>query len=289
MNEAIARMLERYDLSTRDGSLHALREILQEVALLGLWRAKFFEHAAFYGGTALRILHGLDRFSEDLDFTLITPKPEFDLSAYMRALRAELASLGFEVSLEVKNKTKLSRIRSAFLKADTRRLLIAISAKQRIVDTIARNQNIPIRLEIDVTPPDSFETESRYVFQPIPFALRVCTLPDLFAGKMHAVLCRGWKHRVKGRDWYDFVWFAANHPVLRLRHLEARMRQSGHWPEKATLDEASFRQTLLTRIEKLDVKSARAEVLPFLRNPDAASVWSVDFFVALAERIRFIQ
>jgi len=285
MNEAIVRMLERYDLSTRDGSIHALREILQEVALLGLWRAKFFERAAFYGGTALRILHWLDRFSEDLDFTLIQPEAEFDLSAYMPALHAERASLGFDVSSEVKNKTKTSTIRSAFLKANTRRQLIAISAKQRIVDTIARNQTITIRLEIDTTPPGYFETETRFLFRPIPFSVRACTLPDLFAGKMHAVLCREWKSRVKGRDWYDFVWFAAHHPAMHLRHLEERMRQSGHWTGEAALDEPSFRRLLSERIDTLDVDLARSEVLPFVRNPDEITVWSSEFFAATAERV----
>ena len=287
MHEAIVRMLERYDLTTRDSSIHALREILQEAALLGLWRAKFFEHAAFYGGTALRIMHGLDRFSEDLDFTLLQPEPDLDLTAYMPALQAELESLGFEVSSQVKNKTAGSSIRSAFLKANTRRQLIAISATQRIVDTIARNQTITIRLEVDTTPPGNFDTENRYLFQPIPFSVRVCSLPDLFAGKMHAVLCREWKNRVKGRDWYDFVWFAAQHPTLHLHHLEERMRQSGHWTRHEALNEESFKALLHARIARLDVAQARSEVLPFLRDPDLLAMWSSEFFSAAADRIRF--
>lgn len=287
MNEAIVRMLERYDLSTRDGSIHALREILQEAALLGLWRAKFFEHAAFYGGTALRILHGLDRFSEDLDFTLIQSEPEFDLSGYMPALCGELESLGFEVASQVKQKTKSTSIKSAFLKANTRQQLLAISVKQQIIDAIAQNQTVTIRLEVDTTPPGAMETESRYVFHPIPFSVRTCSLPDLFAGKMHAVLCRQWKSRVKGRDWYDFVWFSINHPVLRLRHLEDRMRQSGHWTKLEPLSEESFLALLHARIAQLNMDQARSEVLPFLRNPDMLAMWSSDYFTAVAERIRF--
>ena len=287
MNEAIVRMLERYDLSTRDGSIHALREILQEAALLGLWRAKFFERAAFYGGTALRILHGLDRFSEDLDFPLIQPEPEFDLTAYMPALCAELESLGFEVASQVKQKTTSSSIRSAFLKTNTRQQLLAISVQQQIIEAIAPNQTLKIRLEVDSTPPGTMETESRYVFQPIPFSVRTCSLPDLFAGKMHAVLCREWRNRVKGRDWYDFVWFSINNPLLRLRHLEDRMRQSSHWTKLESLSEESFRALLHARIAQLDIDQARSEVLPFLRNPDMLAMWSSDFFAAAAERIRF--
>ncbi len=286
MYEAIARMLAKYDLGTRDSATHALREILQEAALLGLWRARFFEHAAFYGGTALRILHGLDRFSEDLDFTLLHPTPDFALTSYLSSLTSELEALGFIVSTEIKLKTKQSAIQSAFLKADTRMLLIAISAQQSIINAVVSNQVLKIRLEIDTRPPGHFETESRFLFQPIPFSVRSCSLPDLFAGKMHAVLCREWKTRVKGRDWYDFVWFAGNHPELRLRHLEERMRQSGHLDAGAQLTKDSFRDLLSARIDRLNVDSARSEALPFLRNPESVAVWSREFFHAAADRIR---
>lgn len=221
MHEAILRMLERYDLGTRDAAIHALREILQEATLLGLWRARFFEHAAFYGGTALRLLHGLDRFSEDLDFMLLRPHPGFDLAPYLASLTEELSALGFTVSAGEKNKSGSSAIRSDFLKVGTKQHLLAISAMAPIVDVIPHNQTIKLRIEIDTEPPAALETETRFLFQPIAFSIRSCALPDLLAGKMHAVLCRSWKNRVKGRDWYDFAWFAANHPVINLPHLEA--------------------------------------------------------------------
>ena len=100
---AIAKMLEKYDLSSADKTYEALREILQEIVLLGLSRAGFFEHALFYGGTALRILYGLDRFSEDLDFSLITPDANFDLSIYENTVIEALHSFGFEVTIQLKN------------------------------------------------------------------------------------------------------------------------------------------------------------------------------------------
>ena len=126
MNEAIQQMLATYACKTREDYENALREILQQLALLGLWRAKFFEHAAFYGGTALRILYGLDRYSEDLDFSLLKPDKTFSLDNYGASLRRELSSFGFEVSFEIRRKSPESAIKSAFLKADTLEQLISV-------------------------------------------------------------------------------------------------------------------------------------------------------------------
>lgn len=286
MHEAILRMLERYELGTREAAIHALREILQEATLLGLWRARFFEHAAFYGGTALRLLHGLDRFSEDLDFTLLQPHPDFDLSSYLSALVEELSALGFTVSVEEKNKSGASAIWSAFLKAGTRLHLLEISATAALAEAIPHNQSFKLRIEIDTNPPAGIETETRFLFQPIAFSVRSCTLPDLFAGKLHAVLCRAWKSRVKGRDWYDFAWFAANHPSVNLPHLEARLRQSGHWSVETPLDLPSLLGMLDARIARVDIEAVKREVRPFLRDARGPDVWSQDFFRAAARRVR---
>ena len=208
MNEAVARMLERYDNHSLEDHLQALREILQEIALLGLWRSKFFDKAAFYGGTALRILYGLDRFSEDMDFSLLSPMDDFELSAYTTALQKELAAFGFDVRIDQRDKSAESAIQSAFLKANTLTQLLVIESSEDLLKTVHRGQILKIKLEIDTDPPPEFETHTRYLLQPIPFAVRTYTLPDLFAGKMHAILCRRWKNRVKGRDWYDLVWYA---------------------------------------------------------------------------------
>jgi Nucleotidyl transferase AbiEii toxin, Type IV TA system len=285
MNPAIRQMLEKYPLTTVDGSLRAVREILQELALLGLWRAKFFEHAAFYGGTALRILHGLDRFSEDLDFSLLKPNSEFDLEHYSSFLRDELAAFGFDVRVDMVDKAVPSPIKSAFLKANTRNELLVVDIPEPLLRQIPKGQQIKIKLEIDTDPPSGFSTEARFVLLPVPFSVRAYSIPDLFAGKMHALLFRRWKTRVKGRDWYDFVWFAANHPALHLAHLEERMRQSGDWSASEPLSPDAFRKLLHTTINGLDVKKARSEVIPFITDPRTADVWSVEFFLNVADRI----
>ena len=285
MSEALQQMLERYRFQTRDDYVHALREILQQIALLGLWRGKFFEHAAFYGGTALRVLYGLDRYSEDLDFSLLKPTSTFSLEAYEESLRRELASFGFEVSFRVRPKSKDSAIASAFLRANTLQHLILIKAGEAIRQQLHHDEVLKIKLEVDTDPPAGFETESRIVLLPVPFAVRVYSLPDLFAGKMHEVLCRKWKTRVKGRDWYDLVWYLGHHPRLHLSHLESRMRFSGNWAGSAALDRESLLGLLRTKIEQLDVKQAQAEVAAYVREKAAIELWSKTFFQEIIQRI----
>lgn len=288
MQDAISQMLSKYECKSADDYVHALREILQEIALLGLWRSKFFEKAALYGGTALRILYGLDRFSEDLDFSLIEPMTTFELKRYSNALGKELAAFGFEVKVEGKRKSVDTAVQSAFLKANTARQLLVIQTGEEIVRQIPPDQIVRIKLEIDTDPPGKFATENKYLLQPIPFSVRTYVLPDLFAGKMHALLCRRWKNRVKGRDWYDLVWYCAYHPDIHLEHLEERMRQSGHWDKAVPLDAKKFNNMLLNGIKSLDIKQAKEEVLPFVREPAVLDIWSQEFFQEIIQKVQIV-
>lgn len=289
MNEALRSMLEAYEPDHSVNAIHALREIIQEIALLGLWRGKFFEHGAFYGGTALRILYGLDRFSEDLDFSLLVPNQYFDLQPYLGAVERELLAFGFHVRTEIKEKRADTSIQSAFVKANTLESLLVISAPETVIGTTHADKLLKIKIEIDTDPPSDFGVESKYLLKPIPFAVRAYSLPDLFAGKMHAILCRKWKNRVKGRDWYDLVWFLAHHPRLHLSHLEQRMRQSGHYREEAALTDQNLRTMLHTTIEQLNIKQAKQDVLPFVKDPRATDVWSRDFFISILSRLKAEQ
>lgn len=287
MNEAIERMMALYTCRTTEDYVRALREILQEIALLGLWRSKFFERAAFYGGTALRLLYGLDRYSEDLDFSLLLPSKRFDLSRYGQALEREMESFGFEVSFDQKA-AAANAVQSAFLKVDTVKQLLVIEAGEKLVRQLPRGRILKVKLEIDTDPPQGFETEVRYLLHPVPFWVRSYALPDLFAGKMHAVLCRRWKNRVKGRDWYDLVWFISNHPQLHLSHLEKRMVQTGDWEEGRPLAGKDFYSITDKVIDAVDIEGARKEVEPFVRDPAALQVWSDDFFHSVIRRIELI-
>jgi len=274
MNPAIVAMLERYELRSVDDSINALREIFQEIALCGLWRGKFHEKAAFYGGTALRILYGLDRFSEDMDFSLLAPDAQFDLTPYCRFIEDELRAWGFTV--EVQTRTASEQ-------------LLVIDPGSELASMVHGQRLLKIKIEVDTNPPSGFSTETKFVLQPIPFSVKAYDPPSLFSGKMHALLCRGWRSRVKGRDWYDFVWYVGRGTELDLPHLEARMRQSGHYDETAALDETAFRSMLAQRISELDVAGAASEVERFLPDPSTVSVWSRAFFAAVAERISIRQ
>jgi predicted nucleotidyltransferase component of viral defense system len=285
MNPAIEGMLERYERRSAADHVNALREIFQEIALCGLWRAKFHEKAAFYGGTALRVLYGLDRFSEDMDFSLLAPDQRFDLKPYCGFIEEELSAWGFTATVTSRSKTAESAVESAFLKANTSEQLLVIDAGEGVAAAIHGRRQLKIKIEVDTDPPPGFSTETKFLLQPIPFSVRAYDPPSMFSGKMHAVLCRGWRSRVKGRDWYDLVWYVGRGTELDLTHLEARMRQSGHYGNAAALDENAFRLILAKKISELDVADARSEVERFLPDPSTVSVWSREFFSAVADKI----
>ncbi len=230
----------------------------------------------------------MDRYSEDLDFSLLKPAAEFDLSRYCNALEKEIRSFGFEANVTGKSKSGQSAIQSAFLKADTLKHLLVINTTEALSGSIPPGQVLKIKIEVDTDPPSGFDTETRFLLQPIPFSVRAFALPDMFAGNMHAVLCRNWKNRVKGRDWYDLVWYAANHPQLHLEHLEQRMIQSGHLKQTEKLTPEKLFAIQESVIERLDVNQAKREVEPFVKAPETLTVWSHDFFRDIFRRIVFL-
>lgn len=289
---AISRMLEPYDLSTTSSSYDALREILQEIILLALYDAGFFKQAAFYGGTALRILHGLPRFSEDLDFSLLEPQPGFDISPFQQAIVETLQAYGFVVSMEVKNKSTATAVASAFIKGNTLEHLLAIQAPAAITQRIHHGQTVKIKLEVDTDPPESFQTEEVIRLVPRAHSIKAFTLPSLFAGKMHAVLCRAWGNRPKGRDWYDLVWYVGNRTALDTGHLQARLEQSCKFLENnnialpAQLSREAVVDLLEQRIKSLDIAKAKADVLPFVRDARELELWSPGFFQQVIQQIK---
>lgn len=286
MNEVIATMLKKYDCHSRQDHENALKEIVQEVALLGLARAKFFEHAAFYGGTALRILYGLDRFSEDLDFSLLTPNKDFPLETYTQAIADEINSTGLQVNVVEKEKNVDTAIRSAFIKAETLSNLIEINVPKELLTSLHNKQQLKIKLEVDTDPPPAFNTEAKRLLQPIPFSVLSYQPPDLLAGKIHAMLCRQWKTRVKGRDWYDFVWFVANNTAVNIEHLQARLVQNDAWDARKTLSLANVKQLLSEKINRINFEQAKQDVQPFLHHPDATQAWSPEFFLDVIEKLK---
>lgn len=280
----IKEWLDSYKPSNKEDTLHALREIMQEIALAGLQRAGFFEKAAFYGGTPLRIFYDLDRFSEDLDFSLLQIDPAFSLDKYLEAVRHEFESLGMHVSIKEKHKTSQSNIESAFLKSETiwKELVLEQIIPQNGLD---QKENIKIKLEVDTRPSLGFESEEKLLLRPFSFYVKCFTISDLFAGKMHALLFRKWKNNVKGRDWYDMEWYLKKGIPLHLAHFLSRARDSGDWHE-STITEAEFRELLKTKIERVDINQVKADISRFIPDPKVLNIWSAKYFHDLADNLR---
>lgn len=287
MKSPLDNLLAKYTLESADACWQALREITQEIALLGLWRGKFFEHAAFYGGTALRIVHGLPRFSEDLDFSLLNPDQLFRLTPYLHYLQEELQAFGFEVSIDDRSDRNASAIESAFAKGSTRKSFLIMGVSESLIECIAREQQLKIKFEIDTDPPPDFGTEAKFLYLPQPFSVRIFDTPSLFAGKLHAVLARNWKNRVKGRDWYDMVWFVTKGTSASLAHLKARLIQTAHLSTEAVFGQDQAREMLQARIESVNLDAARRDVIPFLKSSRELDIWSKEFFHDVVSRIIF--
>ena len=275
-----------YDPKDTEDILSALREIMQEVALAGLSRTNFFEKAAFYGGTALRIFYGLDRFSEDLDFSLLEPDPNFSLEPYFGAIVAEFESIGMRVSIREKEKKEKTNIDSAFLKSETlwKELVLEDIVKQAGIKPT--NRTIKIKIEVDRQPPLGFTTEMKLLTRPFSFYVKCFDKPSLFAGKMHALLFRKWQNRVKGRDWYDLEWYIRKGIPLDLHHFMLRAKDTGDWErDKMTADDV---QTLLKeKFKTVNFDSVKEDVLPFIKDDTALNIWGEQYFKDLIEKMKF--
>lgn len=272
-NEIFNQMLSAYDQTTEQQKRNAIFEVNQQVILAGLYHGGFFDYAAFYGGTCLRIFHGLQRFSEDMDFSLLAPNENFNFTNYFQPIIDEFAMIGRQVEIKKKDKKNFGKVESAFLKDNT-----------DVYDvTFQTEKSIKIKIEVDTLPPLKFNTEQKLLLLPESFMARCFTLPDLFAGKMHALVYRAWKNRVKGRDWYDFEWYIRNSTLLDFTHLAERALQFNG--EKITKE--SFLLKLKERLSSADINQVKADVLPFVRNTKELDIWSNDFFLQLADMIRF--
>ncbi len=272
-SEIYNTMLSGYDLSTDQKRRNAIFEVNQQIILAGLYNGGFFDVAAFYGGTCLRIFYGLQRFSEDMDFSLLLPDKEFDFTKYFKPIIDEFAIVGRQVEIKKKDKKSFGKVDSAFLKDNT-----------DVYDvTFNTEKSIKIKIEVDTQPPLKLGTEQKLLMLPHSFMTRCFVLPDLFAGKMHALVYRGWKNRVKGRDWYDFEWYVRHNVPLDFGHLTERIFQFDN--EIVTKD--VFINQLKEKLSTANINQVKDDVIPFVKNVKELDIWSNDYFVQLADMIRF--
>jgi len=272
-NDIYDNMLSAYDLSTEQQKRNAIFEVNQQVVLAGLYNGGFFDVAAFYGGTCLRIFHGLQRFSEDMDFSLLVPDGKFDFAKYFQPIIDEFAVVGREVEIKKKDKKNFGKVESAFLKDNTDVYDISFQT----------DKSIKIKIEVDTRPPLNFRTEQKLLLQPHSFMTRCFALPDLFAGKMHALVYRVWKNRVKGRDWYDFEWYVRHNIPLGFTHLAERALQFNN----EEIEHDTFIALLKDRLASANINQVKNDVLPFVKNPKELDIWSNDYFIQLVDRVKF--
>ena len=288
MNTVIEEMLKSYQVDNIYDRKNAMKEIMQEIVLCGLSRAGFFKEAAFYGGTALRIFYGLDRFSEDLDFSLEQINLDFDLCSYFPVLEKEVKAFGLNVEIQEKEKTKDSNIRSAFLKGNTKEHLLLFYADERLVGTVDKNEVVKIKFEVDTNPPAFATYEHKYRLLPVPYEIRLYDMPSLFAGKIHAVICRGWQSRIKGRDLYDYIFYLSKAVTVNQKHLRARLIDSGYISENQECTLEEIKTMLKSRFDSIDFLQARNDVEPFIRDTSVLDIWSSDFFKQITEGLKVL-
>ena len=273
MNEVYQKMLSQYDLSTMQKRRNGIFEVNQQIVLAGLYHGGFFDHAAFYGGTCLRIFHGLQRFSEDMDFSLLKPDDNFDFKKFFQPIIDQFVIVGREVEITKKDKKSFGKVESAFLKDTT-----------DVYDISFRTEkSIKIKIEVDTQPPLEFSTEHKLLLQPYSFMTRCFTLPCLFAGKMHALVFRSWKNRVKGRDWYDFEWYVRNSVPLDFKHLQERIIQFNG----LVVNQEEFMAMLKEKLASTNINQVKQDVMPFLKNPNELNIWSNDYFLQLTQMIKW--
>ena len=282
----IKEWIGEYAPKNTEDVLSALREIMQEVALAGLSRTNFFEKAAFYGGTALRIFYGLDRFSEDLDFSLLEADPDFSLEPYFDAIVTEFEAIGMKVSIREKEKKEKTNIDSAFLKSETewKELILEDIVKQAGIKST--NRPMKIKIEVDRQPPLGFKTEMKLLTRPFSFYVKCFDKPSLFAGKMHALLFRKWKNRVKGRDWYDLEWYIKKGIPLDLRHFKLRAKDTSDWSkEELSLDDVI--SLLREKIKAVSFDNIKEDVVPFIKDDAVLEIWGGQYFNDLVDKLKF--
>ena len=285
MNNIIEQMLSKYEIKNTTDEINALKEIIQEIVLAGLSRGNFFNEVAFYGGTALRIFYNLDRFSEDLDFALIKPDKNFDLSKYFSYIEKELKAYGINLQINTKVKSIDSNITSAFLKGDTLEHILKFFPTEEGHKYNQILKNLKIKFEVDINPTMGATYENQYKLLPSPHLIKLYDKPSLLAGKIHAILCRGWKTRVKGRDLYDYLFFMATDTRVNLELLKNKLLASNAIKSGDDFDINKLKELLINKFKVIDYNEAKEDISPFIKNINDLNLWSSELFISVTDKL----
>ncbi len=284
MNSVLKNMLDKYEIKNSIDETNAMKEIIQEIVICGLSRGGFFNKAAFYGGTALRIFYGLNRFSEDLDFALLKPNKDFDLSKYFHFIEKEVQAYGLKLSIIEKEKTKDSNIMSAFLKGDTKEHILIFFPNENMQNTTSL-KNIKIKFEIDINPPSGAKYDLKYKLLPSPHQVKLYDEASLFAGKIHAILCRNWNYRTKGRDLYDYIFYLSKNISVNLELVKEKLIDSNVLKRNDNFDINVLKEMLTNKFNEINYNDAKEDVIAFIEDKDSLNLWSKEFFIEITKNL----
>ncbi len=277
MKDVIQNKLKSYECETREDEENAIKEITQEIALYGLKKAGFFEKASFQGGTCLRIIHGLDRFSEDLDFVLKEVDLDFDISTYLEKTMEIMNVYGYKIEVFGEDKAD-NNVKTRFLKDDSIKKILDFE------NTLDLRKKIQIKIEVDTNPPKGAIDEVNYLDFPIDFMIGTHDMPSLLSGKCHALLCRSY---IKGRDWYDYLWYVSKGTKINLKMFQEAINQLGPWKgQNITVTSDWLRAELENKIKTLDWNIVRKDVERFIQpnKKETLELWSEDFFIKKSKK-----
>lgn len=276
MNEIITERLSEYNIQTAEEELNALKEVTQEVILYALSKTSFFNRAHFCGGTALRIIHGLNRFSEDLDFSTNTVEEDFQFDDYMNEVLLTLKQYGLD--MKVKKSKDDSFIKARELKEDSSKWTLSFPSNKKL-------KKVLIKLEIDTNPPLGAVQSKANLDFPLLHQVKIGSMETLFSGKIYALLCRRF---MKGRDWYDLLWYIKKKSNINYELLENALFQMGPYQDKKLKVDRDFViRELSSKIKAIDWRALRSDVERFLRPEELSTlkIWDEGLFLEKVQKI----
>ena len=281
----IEDLINSYNPKTLDETKMILRELLQQIVLIGLSKANFFKYASFYGGTALRIFYALNRYSEDLDFTLNQKDETFTLEPFTKKIKEVAEGYGIKLDIETKSKKVLTPIESAFAKLNTYQTFIALKLDDSLTNLLHKDETIKVKFEVDCNPALGFTCDSKWIDDPEFANVKVLDIESLFAGKIHAILCRNYKNNVKGRDYYDFLFYIKKRVKPNLIYLKNKLVESGTINENDNFDINILKIMLKERFESVNFNQVKQDAERFVINNEDLSYFSKDLFIDLLDRL----
>lgn len=285
MLSTIEELIKLYNPKNINEMKLALKEVAQNIVLIGLSRANFFSKASFYGGTALRIFYGLNRYSEDLDFTLNKVDESFSLEPYINSIKEVCLSYGFKIDVEIKTKKVSTPIESAFAKLNTYQTFISLGVNDNLTNVLHKDETLKVKFEVDCYPSLGFNVENKWITNPEFATVNVLDLESLFAGKLHAILCRNYKNNVKGRDYYDFIFYINKKIKPNLLYLKNKLVESNKLSKLDDFNIDILKRMLINRFNEVDFSQVKQDAQKFTIKNENLNFYCKELFIDCLNRL----